>query len=161
MGRVINSGERFFGGTGMATEGKMILARGLAATALAIPFLCCGFVQELTLNLPVQIRLEGDRPVTLQVPAHAGEYVRVVVLPEGIPLRIRLLSPSGREVMSFLNESGDQKVLPVAFLTGEEGIVGLEFSIATGDASPRTLRYAWRSSALRPRGGSEADRSAA
>jgi CHAT domain-containing protein/tetratricopeptide (TPR) repeat protein len=121
----------------------MPFATKLARTALAVLFLCCLFAQnetapnDLPLHLPVQIRLDGDQPVTRHVSAHAGEYVRIVVQPEGIPLRIRLLSPSGTELMSFLNESGDQKLLPVSFIATETGAAGLEFSMAA--ELPRTF----------------------
>jgi CHAT domain-containing protein/tetratricopeptide (TPR) repeat protein len=110
-----------------------------------IGFLClaCSFAQTppppLSLNVPIQILLDPTHPVSCQVLTQASEYLRVVVQPAGIPLKLRLLSPSGSEIMTFLNESGDQKPLTVSYIASGEGAMALEFTLTDRDARAQTL----------------------
>ena len=123
----------------------MLFARSIAGTQLVLTCLTFSFAQPqpaspiLALNVPLQIRLDANHPVSCQVLANAGEYVRVVVQPAGIPLKLRLRSPSGSEVMTFLNESGDQKLLPVSYIATDTGAVTLEFSPNDRDLPSQTF----------------------
>jgi len=85
----------------------------------------------------------------------------VVVQPAGIPLKVWLLSPSGTEVMTFLNESGDQKPLTISYVASDTGTMTLEFTLTDPDARAQTLFAApGRAPSRNPRR-SQANRSAA
>jgi CHAT domain-containing protein/Tfp pilus assembly protein PilF len=108
-----------------------------------VGFVClaCSFAQArpLSLNVPVQILLDPSHPASCQIFTEAGEYARVVMQPAGIPLKVWLLSPSGTEVMTFLNESGDQKPLTISYVASDTGTMTLEFTLTDPDARAQTL----------------------
>jgi tetratricopeptide (TPR) repeat protein len=110
-----------------------------------IGFLClaCSFAQTpppaLSPNVPIQILLDPNHPASCQVFTQAGDYARVVVQPAGIPLKVWLLSPSGPAVMTFLNESGDQKPLTVSYIAADTGAMTLEFTLTDPDARGQTM----------------------
>ena len=95
--------------------------------------------QPLSLNVPVQILLDPHHPASCQIFTEAGQYARVVVQPAGIPLKVWLLSPSGTAMMTFLNESGDQKPLTVSYVASDTGIVTLEFTLTDPDPHAQAL----------------------
>ena len=103
-------------------------------------------LNPLSLNVPRQIRLAADHPTPCQVSAQAGEYIRVVIQPAGMPLKVLLFPPSATEGITFLNESGDQKLLPISYVLTTTGEVNFEVSLADRDASPQsfTVRLAER-----------------
>jgi CHAT domain-containing protein/tetratricopeptide (TPR) repeat protein len=82
--------------------------------------------------------LESGESQLYRLLATTGQYFRVMVRPNGCPLTVRLLAPSGAEITTVVNAAGEQRDVPVSNIAQETGTYRLEFAFTDPDAPSRT-----------------------
>jgi len=94
--------------------------------------------QNLERDRPLQGILKGGESQSYRLSATTGQYFRVMIRPNGCPLSIRLLAPSGAEITTVVNAAGELRDLPVSNIAEETGTYRLEFAFTDPDAPGRT-----------------------
>ncbi len=74
---------------------------------------------ELQLGRPKHVQVVGAHVFCWR--AATGQYFRILLEPEGSPLRARLVAPSGSEVATVGNSVSDQRALPLSGVSAESG----------------------------------------
>ncbi len=107
----------------------------LAAALCLCP---CIFAQILERGRPIEGNLKGGESRSYQLPATTGQFFAVTVHPNGLPLKVRLLAPSGAEIATVVNAAAEQRDLPVSHIARETGTYHLELVPTDSDAPART-----------------------
>jgi CHAT domain-containing protein/tetratricopeptide (TPR) repeat protein len=120
----------------------------------AIFALCSGVHGEsqadappLTLQAPVHSQLLAGETDSWQIAAHTGEFLRIAIQPDGLPLHIRLTAPGGAEA-SISNRAGDSRAISISQIATQPGRFLLECSLGNGDTPTRGFEL--RLAELRP-----------
>jgi CHAT domain-containing protein/tetratricopeptide (TPR) repeat protein len=105
-------------------------------TAMALAWTCSA--QDLEPGRPIEGNLKGGGTESYGLQAAAGQYFRVTIRPNGAPLNVRLLAPSGTEISTLINPAGELRDLPISNIATEPGIYRLTFAFTDADAPART-----------------------
>jgi CHAT domain-containing protein/Tfp pilus assembly protein PilF len=99
---------------------------------------CSG--QALEPARPIEATLGGGSTQSYSLAADAGQYFRINIEPNGLPLDVHLLAPSGKEVGALMNEAGELRDIPISNIAAEGGTYRLTFASADPDAPARAYR---------------------
>jgi CHAT domain-containing protein/Tfp pilus assembly protein PilF len=105
-----------------------------------LAILVCGVARsqaELSTDGTVDERIRGGESRAWQIRAEVGQYIRILVKPGGIPLKMRLVARGGAEAATFANQAGEGRAFAVSFLAEEAGPYRLELSVSDAKAASR------------------------
>jgi CHAT domain-containing protein/Tfp pilus assembly protein PilF len=103
--------------------------------------LCAGEQpQVLEQSRPVKDILRGGQQHSFLVQAGAGEYFRIVLEPNGLPLELHVIAPSEVPVASAMNIAGEQRSLPVSSLAKDTGDYRVDLTVADAEAPERNYQ---------------------
>jgi len=94
---------------------------------------------DLSLQVPVQSSVVSSEARSWQIAAQAGEFLRLAIQPNGLPLKIRLTAPDGSETASISNRAGEGRALSFSHVAAQTGAFVLECSLENGDVPGRGL----------------------
>jgi CHAT domain-containing protein/Tfp pilus assembly protein PilF len=94
--------------------------------------------QNLERDRPLQGTLKSAEIHSYYFPAATGQYFRVLVRPNGSPLSIRLIAPSGAGIATVLNIAGELRELLVSGIADVTGMYELELSLTDPNAPRRS-----------------------
>lgn len=93
--------------------------------------------QSLTPRMHIEGALDGQGPRVYEVQAGAGEYLRIVIRPNGSPLSVQLNGPSGSALTTAANPAGQPRTMSISFVVAEAGAYSIQLSLADRDAPIR------------------------
>ena len=93
--------------------------------------------QVLSLQVPIQSLPVTGEARSWQIAAQSGEFLRVAIQPNGLPLKIRLTAPDGSEAANFSNRADESRTISVSHIAAQTGRFVLECSLRTGDVATR------------------------
>ena len=100
----------------------------------------------LSLQVPIQRLAVAGEAHSWQIAAQDREFIRLVIQPNGLPLKIRLTAPDGSQAASISNGTGESRTISISQIAAQTGRFVLECSIENGDVPARgfELRLAER-----------------
>jgi CHAT domain-containing protein/tetratricopeptide (TPR) repeat protein len=108
----------------------------------------------LSLQVPIQSQPVAGEARSWQIPALAGEFLRLAIQPNGLPLKIRLAAPDGSEAASITNRADETRTISISQVAAQTGSFVLECSFGKEDVPSR--RFELRLAEHRP--ATDADR---
>jgi tetratricopeptide (TPR) repeat protein len=91
----------------------------------------------LYLQVPIQSQPSAGESRYWQIEGQAGQFFRLVVRPNGLLLKIRLIAPDGSEAASVWNRAGEGRAISISQIPAQMGKFVLECSVEKEDATGR------------------------
>src|SRR5271155_756575 len=95
---------------------------------------------QLDLKNPVQSKLVPGETRSWQIAGNAGDFLRISIQPNGLPLKIRLTAPDGSQAANISNRADESRIISISHVAAQNGRFILECSPGAKDIAARGFK---------------------
>ena len=99
---------------------------------------------RLDLEKPVQSILVPGEARSWLIAGNAGDFLRISIQPNGLPLKIRLIGPDGSEAANISEHAGESRAVSISRIALQTGNLVLECSLGNADVPARRFELQLR-----------------
>src|ERR1700683_2374140 len=92
---------------------------------------------KLDLKNPVQSMLVPGEARSWEIAGNEGDFLRISIQPNGLPLKIRLLAPDGSEAANISERAGESRAVSISHIALQTGNLVVECSLGNADVPAR------------------------